>query len=315
MKGLLVHAGAIGDFVLSLRIVEAMRLAGAADVTVLGRPEIASIAVGGGGVDAVLDLNQGGYHSLFAPDAPLPAAVKEALRRMRLAVDMLGGPGSVFSRRLGELGIDRVVGIDPRPRSGWIGHISDQWLCDLAKAGLKALPGPPRIRVPAARRGEVRAGVLKGRIRPDKPLAVLHPGSGSRQKCWPLDDFVSLADSLGVSGWSAVFLLGPVEAERFSAAEITSLRGASPLFCDCALAEAAALLAVADLYIGNDSGMSHLAAAVGTRTIAIFGPTEACLWGPLGKHVLCVTSPGSDAWPSRGAVLEAVGRIMSGRRT
>jgi ADP-heptose:LPS heptosyltransferase len=314
MKGVLVHGGAVGDFVMSLRVVEAMRQVGAAVVTVLGRPEIASIAVGTGGVDAVLDLNSGGFHALFALDAALPTAVRESLQGVGLAVDMLGGPGGVLVNRLGELGIPRVVGIDARPRSDWHEHITDQWLSDLAEAGIAAAPGPPRIHIPRGRREEALVAAFGRRASCDRPAVILHPGSGSRAKCWPLGDYLRLANRLSRMDWRTAFLLGPVEAERFSAREIASLQAEAPLIRGCSPPDAAALLAGVELYIGNDSGMSHLAAAVGAPTIAIFGPTDARRWRPLGEEVVCLTAATNGGWPSGDAVVDAVKGVRRATR-
>ncbi len=314
MKGLLIHAGALGDFILALRVVEALRQPGMAGVTVLGRPEIASIAVECGVVDAVLDLNQGGYHALFTADAPLPLPVRQNLQGISLAVDMLGGPGSVVSERLGELGVCRVVGIDACPRPDWAGHISDQWLHDLADSGITSDPGPPRIRIPDARAREARAAALRSCEPPANLFAVLHPGSGSKYKCWPLDNYVSLAGMLRAKGWACIVLLGPVEVERYSPAEMSLLHAAGPVLHDHSLSGAAALLAAADVYIGNDSGVSHLAAAVGASTVSIFGPTTPGLWKPLGANVMCATPPQGADWPSCNAVAMVVDDIVKAKQ-
>ncbi len=98
---------------------------------------------------------------------------------------------------------------------------------------------------------------------------VLHPFSGSRKKNWPLERFQELAAELGES---VRWLAGPEDA----------LPGAVR-FSD--LGELANWLAGARGYIGNDSGITHLAAAVGTPTLALFGPTDPRLWGPRGEHV------------------------------
>jgi len=98
-RALLVHAGAIGDFVMSLRIVAALRQAGARRVTVLGRPEIARLAIPGGGVDDVLDIETGGYHALFTANGPLPSRVGESLRGIDLAVNMMANVIVFINRR------------------------------------------------------------------------------------------------------------------------------------------------------------------------------------------------------------------------
>ncbi len=105
--------------------------------------------------------------------------------------------------------------------------------------------------------------------------AVIHAFSGSQRKNWPLERFESVAAALPLPvRWTA----GPDElldrAIRFDN-----------------LVDLARLLAGARLFIGNDSGVTHLAAAVGTPTIAIFGPTDPLIWAPRGQHVRLVKPP------------------------
>ncbi len=107
--------------------------------------------------------------------------------------------------------------------------------------------------------------------RSDGGFAVIHPFSGSAKKCWPLERYQELAHRLPMPvRWCA----GPQEqlpeAVRFDN-----------------LYELACWLATACLYIGNDSGITHLAAAAGTPVIALFGPTNPKVWAPRGDHV-CV---------------------------
>jgi ADP-heptose:LPS heptosyltransferase len=102
--------------------------------------------------------------------------------------------------------------------------------------------------------------------------AVIHPFSGSRKKNWPLERFQELAARLdGPVKWMA----GPEEvlpgADRFDN-----------------LGELAEWLAGARVYIGNDSGITHLAGAVGTPTVALFGSTDPEVWGPRGGRIHCV---------------------------
>ncbi|MGA7414689.1 MAG: glycosyltransferase family 9 protein [Bryobacteraceae bacterium] len=101
---------------------------------------------------------------------------------------------------------------------------------------------------------------------------VIHPFSGSRKKNWPLERFQELATRLDEP---VKWLAGPEDvlpgADRFE--DLGALAG---------------WLAGARVYIGNDSGITHLAAAAGTPTVALFGPTEPDVWGPRGVRVRCV---------------------------
>ncbi|MCX6599065.1 MAG: glycosyltransferase family 9 protein [Acidobacteria bacterium] len=111
-------------------------------------------------------------------------------------------------------------------------------------------PGQPRIHVPEQPRTRI----------------LVHPFSGSPVKDWPLERWDALAPRLG-----AEFAIG---------------RDRRPLFED--LYQLACWLASAKLYVGNDSGITHLAAAVGTPVVALFGPTDPGIWAPRGEQVVII---------------------------
>jgi len=124
----------------------------------------------------------------------------------------------------------------------------------------RALPAIPHVDCPSAVRGN---------------FAVVHPFSSSPKKCWPLDRYLELADRLKIPvRWCA----GP-EEQLPGAVHIDDLY------------ELACWLATARVYIGNDAGITHLAAAVGTPVVALFGPTDPRLWAPRGPSVHVIAKP------------------------
>jgi heptosyltransferase-3 len=113
--------------------------------------------------------------------------------------------------------------------------------------------------------------------RHDGGFAVIHPFSGSAKKCWPLERYRELARCLEAHmpvRWCA----GPEETLA-DAVRIDDLY------------ELAGWLATAHVYIGNDSGITHLAAAVGTPVVAVFGPTDSRIWSPRGPKVCVIARP------------------------
>jgi ADP-heptose:LPS heptosyltransferase len=109
---------------------------------------------------------------------------------------------------------------------------------------------------------------------------MLHPGSGSFRKCWPY--FHELADRMK----EPVFIVGPNES---------NFRSRHPCLSGLSLLEVAAELRRYRAYVGNDSGITHLAAYLGVPTTALFGPTDPHIWGPLGKRVRILSNPSLDA--------------------
>jgi heptosyltransferase-3 len=130
-----------------------------------------------------------------------------------------------------------------------------------AQAGAPPGPAIPRIQCP----------------RSDGGFAVIHPFSGSPKKCWPLDRYQALAR-----------LLEPHMPVRWCAGPEEQLPAAVRI---ADLYELACWLATARVYVGNDSGITHLAAAVGTPVVALFGPTDPRIWAPRGPQVRVIARP------------------------
>jgi ADP-heptose:LPS heptosyltransferase len=121
------------------------------------------------------------------------------------------------------------------------------------------------------------------------PLIALHPGAGSPTKRWPLDRFSDLAQSLmRQSDLKLMIIEGPAEPGLGS--KIThALPPTRAILADMAsLSLLAAVLAQSDVFIGNDSGLAHLAAALQIPSIVLFGPTRPQHWAPLGPRVIAM---------------------------
>jgi ADP-heptose:LPS heptosyltransferase len=117
-----------------------------------------------------------------------------------------------------------------------------------------------------------------------KPVLVISPGSGSREKNWPVISFEAIARWWQErAGGRVITVLGPVEEERGG---YDSLGHQGLVIRGIALGCLAAMIARCSLYIGNDSGISHVAAALGVPTVVIFGPSSIKQWTPRGKTVL-----------------------------
>jgi ADP-heptose:LPS heptosyltransferase len=166
-----------------------------------------------------------------------------------------------------------------RPRDGGR-HQADYYFCCLHEPTCNT--PPPAV----SRRPEAiawRAEFWQKHSLADKNVLVVGPGSGARAKNWPEHHFCAVADWWRVCMQGAVVvLLGPVEKERGGFSEIGA-RGLIVRNVD--LAQAVALLDVGSLYLGNDSGITHLAAATGIPAVALFGPSDPCQWAPRGHRV------------------------------
>ncbi|GMU20234.1 MAG: hypothetical protein AMXMBFR13_03320 [Phycisphaerae bacterium] len=303
MNLLILHAGAIGDFVLTLSVIQALRASLAADrVVVIASAASARLSAGRSAVDVYLPPESVGLHLLFQKGNELDRRLAEPLESSGTVLNFFCGPGEPLDKRLRQLTPSRVISVDPRPSASTLArrqHITAQWAQAVRdQGGTIGEPAPPRISVTprALAEGGAAANISSKPVPPSLRRVVIHPGSGGQAKCWPLERFAALADAL--ENAAIQWMLGPVELEsrtrRFAVInERVRIRG-EQLLIEKDLTPAARHIASANLFIGNDAGMTHVAAALGTRTVAIFGPTDPDVWRPVGGHVLTAApaSPG-----------------------
>ncbi len=159
-------------------------------------------------------------------------------------------------------------------------------------AGALGLAPPPLPVAWTAPADQARAAAL---LPVGAPIIALGPTANWAGKVWPPDRFVALFHQLAeqLPGARAAIFAGPGDTERAMAAPVlAALPGAIDLVGSLSLAEAAACLQRCTLFVGNDSGLMHLAAAAGCATLGLFGPTPASEYAPSGRHAAAVLAPG-----------------------
>ncbi|HUU85780.1 MAG TPA: glycosyltransferase family 9 protein [Phycisphaerae bacterium] len=284
---LFLHAGALGDFVLTLHVAAALRAAAPrARITMAARCPLAAFVVGRGPIDAAINLEQLGLHHLYGHEE-LPADLAERLGQYDLAINFLGGRRAHVSDRLRRSAGGAVLSVDPAWRAGDpVGHITAQWLADLERAGLALRAQPHFMLSPsAAERATARRKLVELVGKPSGPLVICQPGSGGRAKCCPLETLESAVGRLQDRGCGVVWMIGPTEMDWHGSGYRDRLSRVAPVIYEESIPAAAALLGGADAFVGNDAGMTHVAGALGLRTITLFGPTDPRIWQPLGPAV------------------------------
>ena len=285
-RWLILHGGALGDLCLTLAL--ALRLPGVdRDATV----HVVSRADPGGLSDCRPALRQTSAHGLgldwlySRDDRPAPDHLRELLAG-RSVLSALSRADEPIHARLTILAA-RVYSFDPRPAPQAAQHITQQWAGQLATQGLRLadLPDPPIEPSPRLRREGERL-LSRFSLRPG--VVLIHPGSGGRAKCWPLEAFEQVAQMLRDRGRPVAFLTGPVEDELWPQPLRTALAKRWPLLRCEATSDLAALLSVADVLLGNDAGPGHLAALLGTPRVTLFGPTRASVWQPVGRRAAAI---------------------------
>jgi heptosyltransferase-3 len=198
-------------------------------------------------------------------------------------------------------------------------HITDFYIEQfVAQSGLSSEPPlvcKTKSLIKAAKADINRGRELLEEINVDfsEKLVVIQPGSGGSHKCCHLDNFLSVAKVLVSKGVEVTFLLGPAEMERLSASAIGKIETVSRILTNLSLADVLAVLSNASCYIGNDSGITHLSAALGIRTVAVFGPTDPAVHGPIGPAVTVLQSrePDFAKKPSASLQQELLAALMA----
>ncbi len=139
-----------------------------------------------------------------------------------------------------------------------------------------------------AGRGFEKCGLLPldPRRAKGRKLVVVHPGSGSERKIWPLGNFLEVINRLGQKEFKGALVTGEAEKRMEALIEKTALPLGWTWLRSPSLSMLSGLLQEADLYLGNDSGITHLAAALGTESVALFRNDLVAPWRPYGRAIL-----------------------------
>jgi heptosyltransferase III len=277
MKRVLVlRPGGLGDLVITLPSIRLLRRTHPdVPLHLAAGPEQGAVLAAAGVVDRVFDLGDRTWAPLFSEASsgldPLPGGPTSAIWSW-----FLKPPAAAFLRNAASLAADgaHVLSIDP----GCPGPLSRDFFERTAAAA--------GVRVGDDDFDECRRlPPIRPRVEP--PIAggfvLVHPGSGGRRKRWPLDRFLDLVGLLAGRGLPGLLVTGPAETDGMPAPERIPLPSGWRLVSSPPLVELAAWLFACRLFIGNDSGVTHLAAAVGAPTLAFFLDENLPAWRPFGR--------------------------------
>ena len=288
---LVIRGGAIGDFVLTLPALRALRQAySAAYIEILGYKHIAALAVTSSYADAVRSIEYGPLSSFFARNAELPRELAAHFHHFDLILSYLYDPDRIFETNLRRAGVENLI-IGPGKLAN-SAHAAEQLAQPLQELGIYLSDFAPRLSLSAQDR-PLAAEFLRGCA---QPIVALHPGSGSEKKTWPIANWIELgSDLLGGESFGGSIVIVSGEADGAKIGELEKLwktervRWAKNL----PLPVLAAILEQT-VFVGHDSGISHLAAAAGAACILLFGSTDPKLWAPRNGRVRVIQAPNGD---------------------
>ena len=277
---LCIHQGALGDFILSLPAIKTLReYLQPTWLEIMGHPWILPLVAGPPYGDAVTDINRAQMALLFQEDAVITEELQAYLRAFDAAFYF--GKSAALARNLQRAGIHKTFILPPFPVQRQ--HLIDHHLAFLTAMGLSASSSTPELFL----RGETKKEAevfFRERAWESHTIIALHPGAGGLNKVWPPQRFAALGRALAGAAAKLLIIQGPADKDPVQEV-VADLDGTPHLVVhDVPITTLAALLSHASLFIGNDSGVSHLAAALGIWTLALFGPTDPSVWAPRGER-------------------------------
>lgn len=285
---LVIRGGAIGDFILTLPALRLVREAfPAAQLEIIGYQHIAALAEERFYADAVRSIEYGPLAGFFARGGSLDPELCDYFGGFQQVISYLFDPDGIFEANIRRAGVKNFLAAHARIDDS--AHATHQLARPLQSLALY-LEDSRAVVFPA----EADRAFAENFLRdwPAAPLA-LHPGSGGVRKNWPLLRWRELIVRLLAE--SAPLLVIGGEAERTTLGELESAFPGRLRFArDLPLPHLAAVLARCARFIGHDSGISHLAAAVGTPCTLLFGPTDPQIWAPHGEHMRVIVAPGGE---------------------
>jgi heptosyltransferase-2 len=309
---LIIRGGAIGDFILTLPALKALREAMPdAHIEILGYKHIAAIAENRFYAQAVRSIEYAPLARFFASNSELPAELADYFASFDLIISFLYDPDRIFETNLRRCGAENVI-CGPARIVENAGHAARQLSRPVEEVGINVLDLSQRI-FPSMEDRQFAREFL-GNVA--QPVLVIHPGSGGRQKNWPVENWIAMMSKRrefsNTREHSSLVVIGgeadAVETERLE----SEWRDRNVCFAKNLPLPYLAGALENSIFVGHDSGISHLAAAAGASCVLLFGPTNPNVWAPKNKNVRVLTAPGGrlrDLKPRdvEAALIDALG--------
>jgi predicted lipopolysaccharide heptosyltransferase III len=306
-KVLLIRLRSIGDTVLSTPSLFALkRFLPNAEVDILVEDWVAPVLDQHPHIDNVVVLERGGFSARARVAREIRAAGYDVVYNLH------GGTTATFLTRA--TGARHRVGFKSyqyaqlhnhqAPPSSLLWGTSKTHSVEqqLALLGWTGVPVSDRPRTQLAVTDEAAAAVRRqlseAGIEEDRPIALIHPAAAFATKQWATENFARVAEFVTERGFTPVAIARPNEHEIIAA--LRTAASVPIVSLDLSLPEVAALAARSQIFVGNDSGIAHIAAAVGTPSVVIFGSSNIAHWHPWNKAAAEVVYEAMPCQPCPG---------------
>ena len=286
----IVHPGSLGDVLLA---VPAIRRLGARDngreILLVALEPISRLLIACGVITGWMSWEGPAGAGLFSKGVPLPCQLEMWLSRCDIAVAWMDDNDGVLRATFEAFAVAEVRIQSPFSPALHRRHQSHRFL-ETVEEPTDSGSWDRFIRVPPNVIEEGAACLQRIGIPRGRPFVLVHPGSGSAHKCLNPMAIADVIQGLAQKGLLPVVVEGPADQPAVERVlQVVSSR--LPILRNLALTTLAGVLVQSEFLLGHDSGVTHLAAFLGVRTVAVFGPTDPARWGPLGDHVTIVRGP------------------------
>lgn len=274
---LVIRPGAIGDALLTFPILKLLKEHYTnAHIRLVSNAQVLPLALAFGVSEEVFDFQDIQWSELFAANGICTPTTRELSGQTDLVICWLRDPDGIIERNLRAAGVKHLIIAPGRPPEGERIHIVDYLAHTVGLQNVGA-----QFILPST------LWLTKLDCKETfKQYVAIHPGSGGEQKCWPISSFAAVIKRLWQQNHPVLLLEGPADTERLRG--LLQLLSSPPMpemlkiLANAPLLEVARHLRQCKLYLGNDSGITHLAAMLGVPTVAIFGPSDPAVWQPVG---------------------------------
>jgi heptosyltransferase-2 len=258
---------------------------------VLGYPHIAQLAVAGGLADRVQPIEARGLAGFFACGGTLEPDLVDYFSEFDLVISYLYDPDEIFKTNISRCLVGQFIVGPHRPNETDRIHATKVYLKPLERLAIFDADNVPRLNVgQASSLSQTSSTILLNQVgdRQDAcPTLALHPGSGSEKKNWPETKWAGLIQQIiATTRWNLLLVGGEAEGERLRwlAAALPSAR--CSIVQGLPLAELAQRIQSCEAFVGHDSGITHLAAAVGLPCVVLWADTLEEVWRPQGEPLV-----------------------------
>lgn len=278
-KILVIRGGALGDFILTIPVLAALRRQfPKCKLEILGYPSVASLAVVAGLADEVSPLESARFTGFFAADSSLSSDAAEWLSGFDCIISYLYDPEQIFQRNAGRCSAARFIAGPHRPDETLAVHAVEQLLRPLQALDIRGADPRPRLILPGAP--------------PSASRLAIHPGSGSERKNWPEAKWAELLKHL-TEQTACNFLLigGEAEGDRCARLAAAVPAGRARIAQNLPLADLVWQMQACCAFVGHDSGITHLAAALDLPGLALWGESNLTIWRPQSARLKVLADP------------------------